>query len=365
MSLDYLIVGAGFSGCVLAERLASQLNKKVLVIDRRNHIGGNCFDYFNDDGLLVHKYGPHYFRTNDEDVWDYLSLFTKWHNSQYKVFSFVDGQYFNFPINLGTFNKFFGLSLSSAEMADRLEKLRLECSDIKNSRDVIVSKIGVELYEKFYKNYTKKQWGVWPEQLDSSVCARIPIRTNYDERYSDETFQAMPQDGYHRIFERMLDHPNIQVSLNTDYCDIKDDCEYCQLIYTGPVDEFFDYRFGKLPYRSLRFKHQTFNREFYLPVPQVNYPNDHDYTRIVEIKHVTGQNHPKTTIVREYPAAEGEPYYPVPRAQNEELYQKYLSEEHALVDTFLIGRLARYRYLNMDQVVSHALQLFEEHLRFI
>jgi UDP-galactopyranose mutase len=363
MIMDYLVVGAGFSGVTLAERIASQLNKKVLLIDRRNHIGGNCYDYYNDDGILVHKYGPHYFRTNDQGVWDYLSKFTGWRHVQYKVLACVDGQYYNFPINLDTFNNLFGLSLNSEQMAERLKELSVGCDEINNSRDVIISKVGEELYEKFYKNYTKKQWGMGPEELDPSVCARIPIRTNRDDRYLNDEYQAMPKDGYHKLFERMLDHPNIEVRLNTEYEEVKNECKFLGTIYTGPVDEFFGYKYGRLPYRSLRFEHETLDQEFYQPVSQVNYPNEHDYTRIVEIKHVTGQKHPQTTIVKEFPVAEGDPYYPVPRAENEVLCQKYLAAEEDLTDTFLTGRLARYRYLNMDQVVSSALQLFEERIK--
>jgi len=357
--MDCLVVGAGFSGITLAERIASQLDKNVLLIDRRNHIGGNCFDYYNDDGILVHKYGPHYFRTNNYVVRDYLAQFTGWHHVQYKILTFVDGQYYNFPVNLDTFNNFFDLSLNSEQMAEMLKELSVECDEIRNSRDVIVSKIGERLYERFYKNYTKKQWGIGPEELNPSVCARIPIRTNRDDRYLNDEFQAMPKDGYHKLFERMIDHPNIELRLNTEYTDIAGNIEGKPVVFTGPVDEFFDYRFGKLPYRSLRFEHETLDREFYQPTSQVNYPNDHKYTRIVEIKHVTGQYHPRTTIVREYPVAEGDPYYPVPRPENEVLCQKYLEAEKELKNVFFTGRLARYRYLNMDQVVAQALELYE------
>lgn len=363
MIADILIVGAGFSGITIAERVASQLGKKVLLIDRRDHIGGNCYDYYNDDGILVHKYGPHYFRTNDHGVRDYLSQFTIWHHVQYKILAFVDGQYYNFPVNLDTFNNFFDLSLNSEQMTEKLKELSVKCEEIRNSRDVIVSRIGERLYESFYKNYTKKQWGVGPEELDPSVCARIPIRTNRDDRYLNDEFQAMPKDGYHKMFERMVDHPNIELQLNTEYKDIAGNCEVKSVVFTGPVDEFFDFRFGKLPYRSLRFEHETLDQQFYQPTSQVNYPNDHEYTRIVEIKHVTGQYHPKTTIVREYPVAEGDPYYPVPMPENEVLCQKYLDAEKEFENLFFTGRLARYRYLNMDQVVAQALELFESQIK--
>lgn len=359
MKFDVLIVGAGLSGCTLAERLASQQGKRVLIVDKRNHIGGNCHDYHNEDGILVHHYGPHYFRTNSKRVWDYLSQFTPWHYLQYRVQAYVEGQCVNFPVNLDTFNQLYGTTLSASELAQHFEALREVVGEVHNSRDQIVSQVGFDLYDKFFKNYTKKQWDLWPEELDASVCARIPVRTNRDNRYFGDRYQAMPKQGYHRMFERMLDHPNISILLQTDYRDVVDLIQPRSTIYTGPIDEFFDFRYGKLPYRSLRFEHETINTEQFQPVSQINYPNDYDFTRVVEIKHVTGQIHPKTTIVREYPEGEGEPFYPVPTAENHALFERYWADAQALKNVHFLGRLAEYRYFNMDQVVKRALEVFD------
>lgn len=360
MKIDYLIVGSGFAGCVLAERIASQLNKRVLMVEKRNHIGGNAYDYYNDDGILVHKYGPHYFRTNEKEVWDYLSRFTQWHYVQYTILASVEGQLLPLPINLDTYNELFGTRLSSMELETIFKNNNKGIKEIKNSRDAIVSRAGLELYEKFFKNYTKKQWDLWPEELDPSVCSRIPIRSNCDDRYFTDRYQAMPKYGYHKLFANMINHPNVHLMLQTDYKDIKDVIQCDKVIYSGPIDEFFDYKYGKLPYRSLRFEHETRDTEYYQPVSQVNYPNDYDFTRIVEIKHATGQKHQKTTIVREYPASEGDPYYPVPNFANEAIYQKYKSEADKLEDIIFLGRLAEYKYFNMDQIVKNALALFDK-----
>lgn len=356
---DYLIVGCGFSGCVLAERIASVLNKRVLLIDKRNHVGGNCYDYYDNAGVIIHKYGPHYFRTNMKHVFDYLSDFTDWHYTYYRIKVMVDGRMVPLPINLDTVNELYGYMMSSDELAEFFDKQQTTMLEINNSEDVIISKVGRELYEKIYKAYTIKQWGLEPKDLDPSVCARIPVRTNRDDRYFTDKYQAMPRYGYHKMFERMLNHPNIHIMLQTNHKDIKDEIKCKKLIWTGPIDEFFDYTYGRLPYRSLRFEHETQDVEYYQPVSQINYPFDYDFTRVVEIKHATGQKHHKTTIIREYPMVDGEPYYPIPRPQNEELYQKYKEEANKLKDVYVIGRLAEYKYLNMDQVVDRALRLFE------
>lgn len=359
---DYLIAGAGLAGCVLAERLASQMNKSVLIVDKRDHIGGNCFDYYDRSGLLVHKYGPHYFRTDNKNVLDYLSRFTAWHHHQYKILAWVDGQHVPFPINIDTINALYGLEMSSFELDDFFKKVRTPIQEIKSSEDVILSQVGQDLYEKFFKNYTQKQWGMDPSELDASVCARIPIRVNRDARYFNAKYQLMPKYGYTRMFKSLLKHPNIHLMLQTDYNEIKTHIPHKYLIYTGQIDAFFDYKFGKLPHRSLRFEFETLDQEWFQPVSQVNFPNDYDFTRIVEIKHATAQQHPKTTIVREYPTADGAPFYPIPRKQNQILYEKYFKETKKIENTFFIGRLAQYKYLNMDEVVSLALDLFEKHL---
>lgn len=357
---DYLIVGAGFAGSVLAERLASQRDKKILVVDTRNHIGGNAYDHYNEDGILVHKYGPHIFHTNSRDVFEYLSFFTDWRRYEHRVLASVDGQLVPIPINLDTINKLYSLNLTAFQLQEFLESVAEPKDYIRTSEDVVVSKVGRELYEKFFRNYTRKQWGIDPSELDKSVTARVPTRTNRDDRYFTDTYQAMPLHGYTRMFERMLSHPNIKIMLNTDYREIQDIIPYKEMIYTGPVDGFFDYCYGKLPYRSLDFKHETLNEAVHQPQAVINYPNEHLYTRVTEFKYLTGQEHLKTSIVYEYPKAEGDPYYPVPRPENAELYKKYKALADAVPNVHFVGRLATYKYYNMDQVVAQALAIYAQ-----
>jgi len=357
---DYLIVGAGFAGSVLAERLATRSNKKVLVIDKRSHIGGNAYDHYNEDGILIHKYGPHIFHTNSKDVFDYLGNFTDWRPYEHRVLASVDGQLVPMPINLDTINKLYGLNLTSFQVEEFFASVAEEVPVVKTSEDVVVSKVGRELYNKFFKNYTNKQWGLDPSQLDKSVTSRVPTRTNRDDRYFTDTFQAMPLHGYTRMFEKMLDHPNIKIMLNTDYHEVIKFIPFKEMIFTGPVDEYFDFKFGKLPYRSLEFKHDTLNEEQHLAAPVVNFPNEHHYTRITEFKALTGQKHPKTAIVYEYPQAEGDPYYPIPMPENAELYAKYKKAADETPNVHFVGRLATYKYYNMDQVVAQALTLYKK-----
>ena len=357
---DYLIVGAGFAGSVLAERLATRSNKKVLVIDKRSHIGGNAYDHYNEDGILIHKYGPHIFHTNSKDVFDYLGNFTDWRPYEHRVLASVDGQLVPMPINLDTINKLYGLNLTSFQVEEFFASVAEEVPVVKTSEDVVVSKVGRELYNKFFKNYTNKQWGLDPSQLDKSVTSRVPTRTNRDDRYFTDTFQAMPLHGYTRMFEKMLDHPNIKIMLNTDYHEVIKFIPFKEMIFTGPVDEYFDFKFGKLPYRSLEFKHDTLNEEQHLAAPVVNFPNEHPYTRITEFKALTGQKHPKTAIVYEYPQAEGDPYYPIPMPENAELYAKYKKAADEATNVHFVGRLATYKYYNMDQVVAQALTLYKK-----
>jgi UDP-galactopyranose mutase len=356
---DYLIVGAGFAGSVLAERLASVAGKKVLIVDKRNHIGGNTYDYFDKDGLLVHKYGPHIFHTNSRDVFDYLGRFTDWRPYEHRVLASVDGLLVPIPINLNTINALYGLQLSSDEVSTFLESRAEKKDRILSSEDVVVNKVGRELYEKFFKGYTKKQWDLDPSELDASVAARIPTRSNRDNRYFTDTYQAMPLLGYSRLFENMLTHPNIKVMLNTDYKEIEDMIPYAKMIYTGPIDYYFDYCYGKLPYRSIDFEFKTFETETYQPTGTINFPNEHAYTRVTEFKYLTGQKNAKTSVVFEYPKAEGDPYYPVPRAENADLYKKYQLLTGELENVFFTGRLATYKYYNMDQVVAQSLTLFK------
>jgi UDP-galactopyranose mutase len=357
---DYLIVGAGFAGSVLAERLASIGDQKVLLVEQRDHIGGNAYDYFNKDGILIHKYGPHIFHTNSKKVFDYLGKFTGWRPYEHRVLGSVDGQLVPIPINLTTINKLYGLNLNCSEVESFFESKAEKIDRVKTSEDVVVSKVGRELYEKFFKNYTRKQWDLDPSELDASVTARVPTRTNKDDRYFTDTYQAMPLYGYTRMFQKMLSHPNIKIMLNTDYKEIIDVIPYKNLIYTGPIDSFFNYCYGRLPYRSLEFKFETHDTETFQSTGTINFPNEHAYTRITEFKYLTGQKHSKTSIVYEFPQAEGDPYYPIPRPENAEIYKKYQQLANAMTNTYFTGRLATYKYYNMDQVVAQSLSLFDK-----
>ena len=354
---DYLIVGAGFAGSVLAERLASS-GQRVLIVDRRPHIGGNAYDCYDDAGVLIRPYGPHIFHTNSKDVFEYLSRFTEWRPYQHRVLASVDGQLLPIPINLDTVNRLYGLNLTSFQVEEFFASVAEKVEQVRTSEDVVVSKVGRDLYNKFFRGYTRKQWGLDPSELDASVTARVPTRTNRDNRYFADTYQAMPLHGYTRMFQNMLSSPNIKVMLNTDYREIADFIPFQHMIYTGPVDAFFDFCYGKLPYRSLEFRHETHDTEQLLPTGTVNYPNDYAYTRVSEFKHITGQRHHQTSVVYEYPRAEGDPYYPVPRPENAELYKKYEALADAAQDVTFVGRLATYRYYNMDQVVAQALATF-------
>jgi UDP-galactopyranose mutase len=359
---DYLIVGAGFAGSVLAERLASQHGARVLLIDRRPHVGGNAYDEPNEAGVLYHKYGPHIFHTNSTQVVDYLSQFTSWRPYEHRVRAYVRGQLVPIPINRTTLNLLFDLDLQTDEEAAQYLASRAEPVDeIRTSEDVVINAVGQELYELFFRGYTRKQWGLDPSELDKQVTSRIPTRTNTDDRYFSDTFQAMPLHGYTAMFEKMLDHPLIERRLGTDFSEFKDGAFEIadHIIYTGPIDEYFDFRFGKLPYRSLRFDHHTLDQEWFQPVAVVNYPCEEvPFTRISEYKHLTGQQSQVTTITYEYPSADGDPYYPIPRPENHELFKRYEALADETDDVTFVGRLATYRYYNMDQIVGQALATF-------
>jgi UDP-galactopyranose mutase len=361
---DFLIVGAGYSGSVLAERIATQSNKKVLLIDKRSHIAGNAYDYYNEDGILMHKYGPHWFHTNDERVFEYLSRFTDWRLHEHRVKTFVDGKLLPFPVNMDTLNQLYNLNLStSQQVQDFYDKVKSPINHPSNAEEMVISQIGEDLYLKFFRGYTLKQWEIDPKNLAASVTARIPTRTNNDDRYFTDTFQGVPKHGYTNMFNKMLSHPNISIMLQTDYKDIVKDIKFKTLIYTGAIDTFFEYRFGKLPYRSLRFEHETHNKEYYQSNQQINFPNDHGYTRIVEWKHATGQKSEVTTITKEYSLladGENEKYYPIPKEDNHQLYSRYKAEADKLDNVIFCGRLADYKYYNMDQVVARALMIYEK-----
>ena len=357
---DYLIVGAGFAGSVLAERLASQHGARVLLIDRRPHVGGNAYDELNEAGILYHKYGPHIFHTNSDAVVDYLSQFTAWRPYEHRVRAVVRDKLVPIPINRTTLNELFDLDLKTdQEAADYLASRAEPVEDIKTSEDVVINAVGRELYELFFQGYTRKQWGLDPSELDKQVTSRIPTRTNTDDRYFSDTFQAMPLHGYTKMFEKMLDHPLIEIRTGVDFRDVRDEVEADHIVYTGPIDEYFDFLFGKLPYRSLKFDHQTLDEERHQPVAVVNYPSPEvPYTRISEYKHLTGQEAAVTTITYEYPSPEGDPYYPIPRPENQALYKRYEALADSTEGVTFVGRLATYRYYNMDQIVGQALATF-------
>lgn len=354
---DWVVVGAGLAGAVMAERLAAGSGYNVLVVDRRPHVAGNAFDERNGVGQLYHKYGPHIFHTNSADVFEYLSRFTKWRKYEHRVLASVDGVLVPIPINRTTINTLYGLDLDTDAEAEAWLAARAEPVDtIKTSEDVVVSAIGRELYEKFFRGYTRKQWGLDPSELDKSVTARVPTRTNVDDRYFTDTYQAIPSEGYTRMFENILDHPKIDIITGIDFAEIRDTYSYDRLVYTGPIDEYFGFCYGALPYRSLRFDHAVVEQANYQPVATVNFPDEHTpYTRITEYKHFTGDTGDVTSITTEYPAAEGDPYYPIPREENQRLYKRYEALALAEENTLFVGRLATYKYYNMDQVVGQAL----------
>lgn len=354
---DVLVVGAGFAGAVMAERLAADAGLKVLVVDRRPHIAGNAYDRLDDAGVMIHQYGPHIFHTNSKDVFDYLSRFTRWRPYEHRVLADVDGKLVPMPINRTTLNALYGLELADDAAAEAFLASRAEpVEPIRTSEDVVVNAIGRELYETFFRGYTRKQWGLDPGELDKSVTARVPTRTNTDDRYFTDTFQAMPAEGYTAMFAAMLDHPNIELLLGVDFADLRERVTFDDLVFTGPVDEYFGHCYGRLPYRSLQFRHETIDAEQFQPVATVNYPDEAvPHTRITEYKHLTGQTCPRTSITYEYPSAKGDPYYPIPRAENQALYKRYEALADAEAGVTFVGRLATYRYYNMDQVVGQAL----------
>ena len=357
---DYLVVGCGFAGSVLAERLATQHGARVLMLDKRPHVAGNAYDELNEHGILYHKYGPHIFHANSDEIVSYLSHFTQWRPYEHRVLANVRDMQVPIPINRTTLNQLFNAGLKTDEEAAEFLAARAEpVADIRTSEDVVINAVGRELYELFFRGYTRKQWGLDPSELDKQVTSRIPTRTNTDDRYFTDTHQIMPLEGYTRMFERMLDHPLIDKSLGTDFRDVQGEIDAAHVIYTGPIDEYFEWRFGKLPYRSLRFVHSTIEKDQFQPVAVVNYPDtETPYTRISEYKHMTGQTHPRTTITLEYPSAEGDPYYPIPRPENQTLFKKYEALADATPGVTFVGRLATYRYYNMDQIVGQALATF-------
>jgi UDP-galactopyranose mutase len=359
---DFLIVGAGYAGAVCAERLASA-GHRVLIVERRPHIGGNAFDTVDAQGILIHPYGPHIFHTNSKRVFAYLSQFTDWRFYEHRVLAQVGTKLYPLPINRLTLNALYGLNLDEVGAAAHFERVRIPKIAIKTSEDVVLNSVGKDLCEKFFRGYTRKQWGLDLSELSAGVAARIPARTNDDDRYFSDTYQFIPAQGYTKMFERMLDHSKIDIRLETDFFAVRSSLSAKQIIFTGPIDAYFDYCYGRLPYRSLRFEHEHLpNLPRYQPAGTVNYPNEHAFTRITEFKYLTGQTHTGTSIVREYPESEGDPYYPIPRPNNEALYKRYATLAAAEPNVHFAGRLAEYRYYNMDQVVAAALALTEKRL---
>lgn len=364
MSKKILIIGAGISGATLAERYANEQHAQVTIVEKRDHIGGNCYDYYNSDGILVSKYGAHLFHTNYEDVWRYVSQFSGWYDYEHRVLSSTNGNLVAIPVNITTVNKLLKLNLTTQQqMLDWLDQERLHISNPQNSEESALSRVGPRLYELLFKHYTKKQWDMWPAELDASVMNRIPVRSDYDDRYFTDIHQALPNEGYTPMFKRMLTHPNIEVRLNTDYFEVKHSLgDFDHIFYTGPIDRFFEHKHSQeltLQYRSLNFVFETHDQEYYQTNSVINYPSpDVEFTRIVEYKHFTKQQHPKTTISKEFSTWDGEPYYPVPNPANQQLYLRYQEEAGKLDKVHFVGRLANYKYFNMDQAFKNALDLY-------
>lgn len=356
MRVDSIVVGAGISGISLARRLAEEKGEKILLVERKNHIGGGCYDYRDEDGILIHKYGPHIFRTSDEKVYAFLSKYTEWEEYQHRVLTYSGGAFYPMPINLDTVNELLGTNYSSENVKDYFNAVRTSPEKIVNVKDAVESQVGAFFYDMFFKNYTEKQWGISPEKLPKEVIARIPIRTNRDNRYFTNKYQFMPRNGYTEMLGRMLDHPNIFVMLNTDYRMIAGEITSNRIFYSGTIDEYYGYKLGHLPYRCVSFALEKYDLEYYQKAAVVNYPNDYSFTRITEFKHFyrTGKKG-HTTIMKEYSDSIGEPSYPIPLEQNKLLYRKYENMKEENIS--FIGRLGKYRYLSMDQAVKEILDL--------
>jgi len=376
--IDYIVVGSGLAGVVMAERIATQLNKKVLIIEKRNHIGGNCYDFKDENNILIHKYGPHLFHTNNKDVIDYLSKFTSWDIYNHEVLCFIDGKKVSIPFNFNTLYEVFPNQKAKALEAKLLETYdynsKVPILELKKSTDKDLQFLADFIYEKIFVNYTAKQWGMKPEDMDGAVTARVPIFIGRDNRYFNDSYQMLPKDGYTKMIENMLNHKNIKIMLNTDFqeiCTLKDKDFYLfdkkfdgKVIYTGQIDELFDYKFGDLPYKSVEMKFETVEKEFYQEKATVNYPNDYDFTRITEFKHIHPTSSTKTTILKEYPQEYKKdintPYYPIFTNENQEKYNKYFEYSKEFKNLVLVGRLAEYKYYDMDDIVERTLEVFEE-----
>lgn len=378
--IDYIIVGAGLAGVVMAERIATQKNKKVLIIEKRKHIGGNCFDYKDENNIQIHKYGPHLFHTNNKDVVDYLSNFTSWDIYNHEVLCFIDGKKVSIPFNFNTLYEV--LPFSKAKVLEKKLLLSFDYNskipilELKKSKDEDLIFLANYIYDKIFVNYTAKQWGIKPEEMDNSVTARVPVFIGRDNRYFNDKYQILPSHGYTNMIENILDHKNIKIMLNTDFkeiCSLIENEFYIfdskfegKVVYTGQIDELFEYKFGDLPYRSVDMQFKTIEKEFYQEKATVNYPNDYDFTRITEFKHIHPANTSKTTILKEYPKkyikGKNTPYYPIFTQENQNRYNKYLAYSKEFKKLILLGRLAEYKYYDMDDVVERTLNIFNEEI---
>ncbi len=378
--IDFLIVGSGFSGSVIAERIANVLNQKVLIIEKRNHIGGNCYDYQDENNIIIHKYGPHLFHTDYKEVFDYLSNFTEWEIYHHKVLAYIDGKKVPIPFNLNSIEELFPKTLAETLTNKLLSKYqygaKIAILELLKEEDQDLKFLANYVYEKVFKNYTVKQWGVKPEELEPQVTARVPVYVSRDNRYFTDKYQAVPKEGYTKIFERMLNHPNIKIMLNTDFKEVVSinfeskkiyfmGKEFKgKMIFTGMIDELFNYKYGPLPYRSLKLCFKAIDKEYFQEVAVVNYPNDYDFTRITEFKHIHSVETKRTKILVEYPKSYSPrvdiPYYPFFTQSAKELYNMYKEESEKFENLILVGRLAEYRYYDMDDVVKRALEVFEE-----
>lgn len=361
---DTVIVGAGISGITAACVLAREKNETVLIVEKRGHIGGNCYDRPNEDGILYQVYGPHIFHTNHQHVWDFLSRFTKWNQYVHYVKAFIDGKYLTFPININTFEELFDKPFSKKDVEAYLERETKAIKTVSNAEDMVISRMGKKIYDTFFKNYTKKQWGVDAVKLPPEITARIPIRLNRDNRFFTDSFQGVPEKGFTHLMQKMIDHENIRVMTSTNFTSMKDYIQYNKLIYTGPMDEFFDFKYGPLPYRGIRFKFKSYAQKWVLPVGVVNYPNDHEYTRATEFKYLTKQEHEKTCLCYEYPSKSfaGQenpvPSYPILNKASLKSVRLYEDESKKYPKVIFMGRLGTFRYLNMDICVKEVIDRF-------